>query len=107
MQVINWATEESFFTQDVLLGDKPFIMSASWNERSSNWSVSISTTSNELLICNKRLIVNIDILNGCHSTNKPQGYLIVTPVTPIVIPITQSNMGIDILLMFIGFDEIL
>lgn len=107
MQVINWATEESFFTQDILLGDKPFVMSASWNERSGNWSISISTNNDELLICNKRLIVNTDVLNGAHSINKPQGYLVVTPVTPIVIPITQSNMGIDVLLMFIGFNEIL
>ena len=107
MQVINWPLEESFFTQNILLGDRPFIISASWNDRDETWAISLSTTNNESLVTNRRVIVNTDILEGVHSKNKPQGYLVVTPVTPIVIPITQSNMGIDILLMFVGFDEVL
>ena len=107
MQVINWPLEESFFTQNILLGDRPFIISASWNDRDETWAISLSTTNNESLVTNRRVIVNTDILEGIHSENKPQGYLVVTPVTPIVIPITQSNMGIDILLMFVGFDEVL
>jgi hypothetical protein len=107
MQVINWATEESFFTQNILLGDKPFVMSASWNARDETWAISLSTNEGETLVTNRRLIINTDVLDGVHSQNKPQGYLIVTPVTPIVVPITQSNMGIDILLIFAGFDEIL
>jgi hypothetical protein len=107
MQVINWATEESFFKQDILLGDRPFTMAATWNTRSETWAISLSTNTGEMLVENKTLAINTDILNGVHSENKPQGYFVVTPVTPIVVPITQSNMGIDILLMFIGFDEIL
>ena len=107
MQVINWPLEESFFTQDILLGDRPFIMSATWNERDETWVISLSTTNNEILVTNRRIIINTDILDGVHSENKPQGYLMVVPMTPIVIPITQSNMGIDILLIFVGFDEVL
>ncbi len=107
MQVINWAPEESFFTQNVLMGDRPFVMSASWNTRDETWAISISTNEGEPLVTNRRLIINTDVLDGVHSENKPQGYLMVTPVTPIVVPITQSNMGIDILLIFVGFDEVL
>jgi hypothetical protein len=107
MQVINWPLEESFFTQDILLGDRPLIMSATWNVRDENWAISLFTTDNEILVTNRRIIINTDILDGVHSESKPQGYLAVVPVTPIVIPITQSNMGIDILLMFVGFDEVL
>jgi len=107
MQVINWPLEESFFTQDILLGDRPFIMSATWNTRDESWAISLSTTDNEILVTNRRIIINTDILDSVHSKNKPQGYLMAVPVTPIVVPITQSNMGIDILLIFIGFDEVL
>lgn len=106
MQVINWPTEESFFTQNVLLGDRPYNMDVSWNERDETWVVSIITNEGEYIVTNRRLIVNTDILDGSHSVNKPDGYLMVIPVTPIVIPITQSNMGVDVLLMFIGNDEV-
>jgi hypothetical protein len=107
MQVINWPTENSFFSQIILLGDKPYTMEGSWNVRDQTWVVSIITNENEPLITNKRVIINTDILDGIHTDDKPQGYLVVTPITPIVVPITQSNMGIDILLIFVGFDEVL
>ena len=107
MEIINWPQEEYFFTQNVLFGDRPYNMSASWNSRGEYWAISIITNEGKYLVTNRRIIVNTDILDGVHSENKPKGYLIVTPVTPIVIPITQSNIGIDVLLMFVGDDEVL
>ncbi len=107
MEVINWPTEESFFSQNILLGNRPYIMEANWNDRDKSWTVSIMTNEKEVLVTGRRLIVNNDVLDGVHSNNKPQGYLLVTPVTPVVVPITRSNMGVDVLLIFVGFDEIL
>ena len=107
MQVINWPEEEYFFTQNVLMGDKPYNLEASWNDRDQSWVVSIITNDGEYIVTNRRLALNTDVLDGAHSVNKPQGYLLVAPITPIVVPITQSNMGIDILLIFISDDEVL
>ncbi len=107
MQIINWPSEEYFFTENILLGNRPYNIEASWNSRDQSWVISIFTNEGEYLVTNRRIIINTDILDGVHSENRPQGYLIVVPITPVVVPITQSNMGIDILLMFYGYDEVL
>ena len=106
MQSIKWFPE-SYFEQNVLLGNIPFNLVFNWNTRGEAWSMSISTNDNETLLFGKKLNINTDLLSDIHSESKPQGYLIVVPIAKDVQIITRDNMGSELLLIFIGFDEVL
>lgn len=106
MQVIKWF-DEPFWTQNVVLGDAPFVMSVNYNTRNDSWFMDLTTNDDVPLIYGKRITLDTDMFNNIHSELRPKGVLLVVPVAANVLEITRDNMGIEIELIFIGDDEVL
>jgi hypothetical protein len=106
MQVIKWF-DESYWEQSVVLGKIPYSLISNWNIRDNSWDIGIYTNTGAPLVVGKKLNLNTDVLSDVHIETRPQGYLVVTPVAKDVEFITRDNMGSEVELIFIGYDEIL
>jgi hypothetical protein len=106
MQVIKWF-DSPYFEQHLLLGDSVYILECNWNIRDETWNVSLYTNDNVPLVVGKRLNINTDILSTVYSDDSPKGYLIVLPIAKDVTYITRYNMGSEVNLVFVGYDEVL
>ncbi len=106
MQVIKWF-DESYFEQSVVLGNTPFTLIHNWNIRDETWNISIYTNDNIPIVVGKKLNVNTDILSSVNKELRPNGLLVVVPVAKNVEVITRDNMGSEIDLIYVGYDEVL
>jgi hypothetical protein len=107
MEVLHWNSELPHWQEIVTLDNKLYILTALWNGRSDSWVVSLSTFEGEEIISGRRLDVGVNILNNVYNTNKPNGYIVVTPNDSDITTVTRDNMGRDVNLVFIKSDEIL
>ncbi len=106
MQIVQWF-QDPYWTQNVVLGDRSYVISSKFNTRDLSWYVTIATSNGVNIISNKRVTLNNDIIEGSKSELKPDGILLVVPMTENIEVITRDNMGTDVQLVFIGNDEIL
>ena len=77
------------FKSKTILGTKGvyYVFEADYNIRDESWYVTISTEDGVVLIQNKKLVPNIDLLEFCFNKLKPDCYLI---------PIVENDNIIDI-----------
>lgn len=106
MQIINWFQDASW-EQKIVLGGTAFFISAAWNIRDESWNISIYDSSENPIIVGRKLTLNVDILRLVHAENKPQGRLFAIAIANDVDEITRDNMGSEIELVFVGYDEVL
>lgn len=108
MQVIKWFQIPDW-QQTILLDNTTYIFSAYWNIRTKAWVASLYSNENIPLFEGKQLNIGVDLLAQVTNLNKPDGFLMVTPIAKEkgVETITRDNMGTDVELIYIGKDEIL
>jgi hypothetical protein len=106
MQVIKWF-DESYWEQNIVLDKNSYSLISNWNIRDNSWDMSVYTITGTPLVVGKKLNINTDIFSDIHVEIKPQGRLIIVPVAKDVEFITRDNMGSEVELIFIGYDEVL
>jgi hypothetical protein len=106
MQVIKWFNN-TYFEQNVVLGDATFMIAGSWNTRDEAWNISVYKSDETPLIEGKRLVLNEDVLKDVYDEDKPKGRLLVVPIANNLERIERDALGVDVDLIFVGDDEVL
>lgn len=104
MQVIKWFNEP-IWTQNVILDNAPYVLSANYNTRADGWFMDIYTSDDVPLVLGKKLTLGINLLNNIYNELMPKGQIFVVPVADNVFEITRDNMGIEVQIIFVGIDE--
>lgn len=105
MEIINWP-EYSSWEQRVILSNREYDISMAYNSRDESWYLSLVFDNQEILR-GKRVLIDTDLLYGVNDVNRPQGLLYATSMTDGVEELNRDNVGSDIELIYVGFDEIL
>lgn len=105
MEIIQWFNEPSW-SQDVVLGGDLYRVAGKYNPRDDSWYCDVLDSSGESLVLGRRVTIGTDILSGVSEESRPNGILLVTPVVEGVLDVSRDNMGVDVKLIFAGYDEI-
>jgi hypothetical protein len=106
MQIIQWF-QEPYWTQNVILGSRSYVVTGQYNTRDLSWYLSLATSGGVSIVSNKRVTLNINLIDGVKSELAPEGIIIVVPMSDNIEVITRDNMGVDIQLIYVRNDEIL
>lgn len=107
MQQLFWPSNSTYFETVLSIDGNNYVMIGLWNIRSSSWSVSLYTNNKtEELILGRRLEVGANLLHNVYSPNAPKGYIVATPNNKDTKEITKDNMGQEVNLIFIRYDEL-
>lgn len=107
MQQIPWPAGEVNFEQIISLDGYDYIMQGLWNVRSSSWLVSLYTKIDlQEIVSGKRLDIGVNILNNAINPNRPEGYIVVTPNDSDISIVTKDNMGDEVNLVYVKYNEV-
>jgi len=106
MEIIQWSNLASW-SQEVVLAESSFTITGKYNTRDLSWYCDITASDETPIISGRKLTIGTNILEAVTSEKAPAGIILVTPVVEDVEVITRDNMGVDVLLIFAGLDEIL
>lgn len=69
-----------------------FQFTCNWNSRDQSWSVSIATLDDEILIHNRKLILQVNLLEYCYSYNRPDCILMPLTNNPLINGIDKDHL---------------
>lgn len=87
-----------------ILDNETFLFVFKWNERDQKWSLDIKN-GDEYIITGIFIVFYTNILQLVTSVKKPNGYLIVLPVSDNITKITKDNLATDVGMFYVNKEE--
>jgi len=63
-----------------------------WNEKGQYWSATISTEDGKVIVEHRKLVLNVDLLENCHSIDKPNSSLVPLTEDERILEISKDAM---------------
>jgi hypothetical protein len=105
MQIIDF-NQASIWEQQVILDNKLLTLSCSYNTRVGAWMISVYDLDNKPIVLGKQLTLNTNVFQNIINDNAPSGVLFVYAVAEGK-DIKRDNVGTEVLLAYVGNDEVL
>lgn len=105
MEIIEWDQGASW-EQQVTLDKKIFTIACSYNSRVGAWFISVYDVDKNPLVLGKQLTLNTNVFNYVTKEKAPNGALVMLAVAEGK-EITRDNVGSEVVLAFLGYDEVL
>lgn len=104
MEIIDWDQNASW-EQQVTLDNKLFTIACSYNGRAGAWFISVYDLDKNPLVLGKRLTLNTNVFNYVTNEKTPNGVLVMLAVAEGK-EIARDNVGSEVVLAFLGYDEV-
>ena len=98
--------EHPAYSESVVLEEKPYRLSFSWNTRGEYWSLTISDSQGAVLLDGLKIVLNFELVNEYADDRLPAGALLAVDTTGTLARIGRNDLGSRVKLFYVTPEEL-
>ncbi len=97
---------EPHYSLEVELDEIAYGLELRWNERDEAWFLTVSDSSQNVLVAGRKIVVELPLLNRFKDPRLPAGVLVATDTAGTMLDATLEDFGTRVLLVYLSLDEL-